>query len=228
MEETNNPDDSDAFTPPVCSPTFQGRPKVYTGRILCQICFTGCLKKNVKRNKFEKITNLANFKAFAERWKMCDHMYNKVHSLVDWNNTDVKMAHKACKGNFFKESYLSSQHKLEDVPESTTSSIVLLINDTEEDMTMTEPRQTSSRRSLWQSCTYISSLEDRKCIICNEIKYAKGRVVPLLNITLRKRGDDMHEAEKTLREFAKIHLESNNETYKDSAHRILLTTNVSS
>ena len=49
MLETDVPN----VTPPL-SPSYEGRPAVYTGCVLCQICFTGCLKKNVKREKREK------------------------------------------------------------------------------------------------------------------------------------------------------------------------------
>ena len=51
MQET----DELNITPPF-SPSYKGRPAVYSRRILCQICFTGCLKNNVKRKKLEKIT----------------------------------------------------------------------------------------------------------------------------------------------------------------------------
>ena len=54
---------------PPLSPSYEGRPAVYTGRVLCQICFTGCLKKNVKREKLEKISNIEHFKETALRWK---------------------------------------------------------------------------------------------------------------------------------------------------------------
>ena len=40
-------------TPPL-STSYGGRPAVYTGCALCQICFIGCLKKNVKREKLKK------------------------------------------------------------------------------------------------------------------------------------------------------------------------------
>ena len=43
------------ITPPI-SPSYERRPAVYTGRVLCQIYFTGCLKTNVKREKLEKIS----------------------------------------------------------------------------------------------------------------------------------------------------------------------------
>ena len=34
---------------PPLSPTYKGRPAVYTECVLCQICFTGCLKKREER-----------------------------------------------------------------------------------------------------------------------------------------------------------------------------------
>ena len=37
-------------TPPL-SPSYEGRPAVYTGRVLCQIWFTGCLKKKREERK---------------------------------------------------------------------------------------------------------------------------------------------------------------------------------
>ena len=49
MQET----DELNVTPPL-SPSYKGRPAVYTGCVLCQISFTGCLKKNLKREKLEK------------------------------------------------------------------------------------------------------------------------------------------------------------------------------
>ena len=53
MEETD-----ELNVTPALSPSYEGSPAVYTGRVLCQICFTGCLKKNVKREKLEKISNI--------------------------------------------------------------------------------------------------------------------------------------------------------------------------
>ena len=94
-----------------------------------------------------------------------------------------------------------------------------------ENAAMTEQPSTS-RNSVRKSCKYKSSKDDRKCIVCNKIKYAKGRTVPLLGITLKKSEEGSQEAEKTLKEFAKIHLHNNNETYKESANRIILTTSI--
>ena len=55
MQET----DELNVTPPL-SPSYEGRPPVYIGHVLCQICFTGCLKKNVKRKKLEKKNLILN------------------------------------------------------------------------------------------------------------------------------------------------------------------------
>ena len=71
-------------------------------RLCCQICFVGYLKKHKGRSKLEKITDLASFKFYPEKWKSVDHKYDKVFGFVDWNNTDEKYAHKACKSTFFK------------------------------------------------------------------------------------------------------------------------------
>ena len=79
MQET----DELNVTPPL-SPSYEGRLAVYTGRVLCQICFTCCLKKNVKREKLEKISNIEHFKEIALRWKNCSYEYKKVHAFVDW------------------------------------------------------------------------------------------------------------------------------------------------
>ena len=70
-------------TPPL-SPSYAGRSAVYTGRVLHQICFTGCLKKNVKRERFEKISNIEHFKETALCWKNCRYEYKRVHAIVEW------------------------------------------------------------------------------------------------------------------------------------------------
>ena len=62
MQET----DELNVTPPL-SPSYKGSPAVHTGRVLCQICLTGCLKKNLKREKLEKISNIEYFKETALR-----------------------------------------------------------------------------------------------------------------------------------------------------------------
>ena len=58
-----------------------------------QMCFVSSLEKHKGRRKFEKITDLASFKFYSEKWKSVDHKYNKVFGFVNWNNTDEKYAH---------------------------------------------------------------------------------------------------------------------------------------
>ena len=106
MAEENNSDDQ--ITSSLPPPKFETKPS-NRGRIFCQICFTGCLEKHKSRSKFEKITDVNSFKSFAERWRNVEHDYNRVVGLVDWTSGQEKLAHKSCKGTFFKESYLQSQ-----------------------------------------------------------------------------------------------------------------------
>ena len=80
-------------------PKFETR-IIEKDRLYCQICFVSCSKKYKGRSKLEKITDLASFKFYSKKWKSVDHKYNKVFGFVDWNNTDEKYAHKACKSTF--------------------------------------------------------------------------------------------------------------------------------
>ena len=96
-------------------PKFETR-VIEKDRFLCQICFVSCSKKHKGRSKLEKITDLASFKFYSEKSKSVDHKHNKVFGFADWNNTDEKYAHKACKSTFFKESFLNSQRFTENSP----------------------------------------------------------------------------------------------------------------
>ena len=64
----------------------------------------------MKREKLKKISNIEHLKETALRWKNCSYEYQRVHARVDWEKGQ-KMAHKACKGTFFKESFLISKEK---------------------------------------------------------------------------------------------------------------------
>ena len=123
MQET----DEVNVTPPL-SPSYEGRPAVYTGRVLYQICFTGCLKKNVKREKLEKICNIEHFKETALRWKNCSYEYKRIHAFADWEKGE-KMARKASKGILFMESFVMSKEK-----ESAT--VASVSNNTDENTTI--------------------------------------------------------------------------------------------
>ena len=56
-------------------------------RIYCQICLVVFVAKNQAKRKLEKISGDVNFKEYAEKWKNKAWKYNKVFSLVDWQNS---------------------------------------------------------------------------------------------------------------------------------------------
>ena len=82
---------------------------------------------------------------------------------------------------------------------------------------------TMARRSKRTSLGYTSSLDEKRCVICNKVQYdAKTRApLPLRTMDLKKHEDDLHEAEKTLIQFAKTHKEKGTK-YADSGERIIL------
>ena len=121
------------------------------------------------------------------------------------------MVDKTWKGKFFKKSYLFSQPKEGGGNNYNSNSK----SNTIEDAAM--PEQWSNWRS--------SSMDDIKCVICNEMNYIKGRLVSLLNMTLLKPGDSRHEATKILNEYGKIYLEKNDKG-KEITKMIILTGGV--
>ena len=141
-------------------PEFETR-VIDKGRLYCQICFVGCLKKHKGRTKLEKITDLASFKFYSEKWKSVGHKYNKIFGFVDWNNTDEKYAHKACKSTFFKESFLNSQQLTENVPTENGT----LSTPSPSIETVSQP--TSVQKSTRQNLLYKFNQIEEKCMICN-------------------------------------------------------------
>ena len=75
---------------------------------------------------------------------------------------------------------------------------------------------------------YKSNQRERKCIICNNHRYIKGRLDQLINIALKRAVHGTYVAESTLKEYFEIHLKLDNEKYIDSANRILLVLGTSS
>ena len=59
------------------------------------------IKKNVRKEKLEKISNIEYFKETALRWKNCSYENKNVHALVEWEKGE-KMAHKPARETFFK------------------------------------------------------------------------------------------------------------------------------
>lgn len=208
-------------------PVFKTRQSTYLGRVTCAICFESCLKRNAKRCNFETIRNKTNFRTFSENWTKYDHEYNKVLSLVDWDSDKELMAHKSCKGKFLKEAFMTAQRKISNQPPNQPENIDSVIPSSSNAMQIEE---TNVRRSTRQSCSYTSANDKEKlCIICNENKRgAKGKDLPVIEMTYKKDNEEKHLTEQTLIEFSKLHLEYNNENYKLASQRILLASTVKS
>ena len=130
--------------------------------------FVSCLKKHKGRSKFKKITDLASFKFYSEKLKSVDHKYSKVFGFVDWNDTDEKYAHKACKSTFFKESFLNSQRLTENSPNESD----ILSNPSPSFQTESQPA--SVQKCTRQNLLHKSNQTERKCLICNNYQYIKG------------------------------------------------------
>ena len=83
-----------------------------------------------------------------------------------------------------------------------------------------EPPHTRDTRSK------ISSGTSDDCTICNKKQFVKGRIVPLILITLRDKTTKAHRAEEKLKKFADLHLNNNESPYTDGAKRIKLQLTV--
>ncbi len=210
-------------------PVFKTRKLTYSGRVTCSICFESCLKRNAKRCGFQEISNRESFRHFAEKWAKYDHVYNKVYSNVDWSSTKELNCHKSCRGKFMKESLMILQKEIEQVPMQVDQPGEDQTPGSSDKMEIDVPEMTV-RRSSRKSCSYVSTKDDKEkvCIICNEQKRSKGRLVPVIDITYKKSADGIHLAEKSLLEFSKLHLKYESETYKIAANRILLACTIKS
>ena len=191
---------------------------VYRGNT-CQICFAGDVRKNRRRQQFQKISDVESFKNLANRWQEVDHTYRNVYHTVDWTSKDDKYAHKACKNVFFDKRSLERQTRLLSAERPREADHCQQSSSNQE---RGEIENTSRpiRRSMRKEYEYSSSWTDeskKKCIICNAEKKEKGRTVPVQTIALTEK------AQRTLEEFAHIHIENSNEKYVAGAKRILLT-----
>ena len=69
-------------------------------------------KRLLKRDNFQKITDIQKFCNYAQKWEKKNYTFNTVKSHVSWeslNNTTRIWAHKNCESNFFKTEYLEKQ-----------------------------------------------------------------------------------------------------------------------
>ena len=83
-------------------------------------------------------------------------------------------------------------------------------------------------RSTRQQFTYQSFQEESKCIICPEIKKDNhGEAIPVQTMTFVSKDEKEHLAEKQLKEFAQINVESCTK-FQDAGNRILLNSSIKS
>ena len=57
----------------------------------------------------QKIKDITGFQEKALEWKRYNHEYRTIYENVDWPNLKEAWAHKSCKGNFFKKTYMTNQ-----------------------------------------------------------------------------------------------------------------------
>ena len=140
-------------------------------------------KRNTKRGKFQKLTDLCRFKEIAEAWEKVDHEYNKINQMVDWQYFAEKWAHKACKGKFFKEEFLASQMQFVSTNQFSSR------KDQQNNESVCEITKDADtlRKSVRQQYKYESSWlddDEKRCIICNKDIRVKGRLVPPKTISI--------------------------------------------
>ena len=72
-------------------------------------CFSGFMKKNVKRANLQKISDISSNQQIALLWTKYEHSYSKVYKAVDWGKSKEFYANKSCKGLFCKGGFMNSQ-----------------------------------------------------------------------------------------------------------------------
>ena len=64
---------------------------VFAGRVTSQICFASVDRSEMKREKYEKISDISKFKTYAERWRKTNYeSFNKVLQLLDWKEPLIR------------------------------------------------------------------------------------------------------------------------------------------
>ena len=194
-------------------------------RLTCAVCFKSVTLATHKRkkspNNLQQITDIEKFKTRAVQWTNYEHEYSTVLERNDWSKSEIYV-HKNCRSLFSKDTFMENKGVK-----------ILSFNNSDVDTTVFNESTSSSslcstmpRRSKRTSLGYTSSLDEKHCAICNKVQYdAKTRAALLLRtMNLKKHGDDLHETEKTLIEFPKIHKQKGTQ-YADDSERILFSLN---
>ena len=141
------------------------------------MCFTGTLLGKIKSAGIKK--KIIRFKEKVLEWQKYNHEFGEIYENIDWSNLEEAWAHKFCKGNFFKETYMTNQplkiNKKHNEPSSSYN--------VENASTSLLPLPRKSSRQL---LSYTFSGKNAVCIACNEKKYKKGREVEVKTMSIKK------------------------------------------
>ena len=199
-------------------PILQTSPTVAAGRYTCIVCFQSCDRRKRKSQEMQQITKSkrTELKNRAELWTKYDHHYNLVLSKVDWGKENLYI-HKNCRTSFFKEATMSRCQEIRTTIDEPTASADSAPSLPTKSKTISQTRQ-SSRLTL----SYSSTKENPSCIICFKEKYDDHHhKIPVATMDRKKSQDDLHEVEKTMIEFANIHIEKNT-AHRECGERIKL------
>ena len=163
----------------------------------------------------QEVKDVAKLKASAELWTEYKHEYSSIFSKVNWTSKSLHM-HNNCRTTFLKESVMSRQQK------KTLTDNEIVIGDVSGNADI-GIEQTQRRKSSRFDQAYSSSLSSPTCIFCCAAKYDSTRSKISVSTMDRKREDsNLHEVEKTMIQFAEIHLRKNTPTHFGAAERIYL------
>ena len=93
-------------------------------------------------------------KVGKEKLKNKNQKYNKVFGFVNWENTGDKLAHKSCKGTFFKDSYLNLKPLLPSTPRKSETLSTTDVPSTDQSSGLLknsrQSLQDKSKRASWE------------------------------------------------------------------------------
>ena len=192
-------------------------------RLTCAVCFKSVTLATHKRkkspNKLQQTTDIEKFKTRAVQWTNYEHEYSTILERNNWIKLEIYV-YQNCRSSFFKDTFMENKDvKILSFDNSDVDTTVFNESTSSSSICSTMPRR-SKRTSLG----YTSSLDEKHCVIYNKVQYDARAPLPLWTTDLKKHGVDLHEAEKTLIEFAKIHKEKGTK-YADAGERIILSLN---
>ena len=224
METNEDGEDDSCKSPNLPKPVLRIHACEQPNSVTCAICNVTVDKKNAKRRNISLIQKKDTFKTNAILWEQYEHVYASTYHKVDWN-AEKLYGCKSCKAMFSNSSLREAQKikQVTDHPEENHTENTISMP-TSEERNDKQSKRASSRRSV----KYSTTVRKPVCIICNKERYdRKHNKIPVITISYRKEGERLHQAEKKLLEYAKIHDEHGTKFY-EAAQRILLTNSTKS